>query len=96
MRRSAVTPEPPPPPTQPPATDPVVIDGPATVVPAAPAPARASSPAGVAPVQTTASAAPQQLPATGTTVDTTMLIGAIVLALGSGLSLLARRQSTAG
>lgn len=101
MRRSAVTPEPPPPPTQPPtqppATDPVVIDGPASVVPAsAPAPARASSPAAVAPVAATASAAPRQLPATGSSVDTMMMIGAIALALGSGLSLLARRQSTAG
>jgi LPXTG-motif cell wall-anchored protein len=82
---------------QPPPTAPPTTPQPATRAPTGgevlPAPAAEVAPAPVSAVQS-AAATPRALPATGNQVQTTLLIGALVVSLGGCLSMLARRRSS--
>ena len=91
VRKSAVIPAPPavePPPQDPPASEvPAVEQAPSQTPPAEATPTPPATE--VLPVTVT----PRALPATGNTATTTLMIGTIILALGGGLLVLARRRN---
>jgi LPXTG-motif cell wall-anchored protein len=107
MRRAAVPAEPPPaeppaqsPPTaEVPAAEPPAQSPPTAEVPAAePPPSQTPVPPAAAPATPTVdvlpvAVTPRALPATGNTATTTLMIGTIIVALGAGLSVLARRRN---